>query len=148
MVDGLPEGIAVLCDAKFGVTALSRLHDDLYIVPQSDEEAHKALDRISPELACQHRRYLGLIDTHELSRGRLCQTPPPDGPVDLNHQSGLDQMFAGVGQTEVREYVARTGFLSSGFFFSIPHLPSHCLSRCRTRSISGFGVAIPALDFF
>ncbi len=60
-----------LCDAKFGGTAFSRLHDDLYIVPQRDQEAHKAFDRITPELAGQHRRNLGLINAHELCRGRL-----------------------------------------------------------------------------
>src|SRR5258707_15849854 len=44
-----------LRDAKFGGAALSRLHDDLYIVPHRDQEAHEALDRITPELAGQHR---------------------------------------------------------------------------------------------
>ena len=29
-----------LRDAKFGSTALSWLHDDLYIVPEGDEEPH------------------------------------------------------------------------------------------------------------
>ena len=43
-----------LCDAKFGGTALSRLYDDLYIVPQRDQKTHEALDRVSPELASQH----------------------------------------------------------------------------------------------
>jgi len=51
----LPEGIAVLCNAQFCGTALARLHDDLYIVPQGDQEAHQALDGVPPELACQHR---------------------------------------------------------------------------------------------
>jgi hypothetical protein len=43
-----------LSDAKFGRTALSGLYYDLYIVPQRDEKAHEALDRISSELTGQH----------------------------------------------------------------------------------------------
>jgi hypothetical protein len=70
-----------------------------------------------------------------------------DGPVDVNHQSGLDQVFACIGQAEVGEYVARAGCLRGSLFGSL-HLASQLLSRCRISSISGFGVAIPALDFF
>ena len=82
-------------------------------------------------------------------RGCLGQLSLADGPVDPNHQSSFDQVFAGVGQAEVGEYVARTGLplqgpLFSAFFTSL----LNCLSRCRIRSISDFGVAIPALDFF
>jgi hypothetical protein len=36
--------------------------------------------------------------------GRL---PLADGPVDPNHQAGFNQVFAGVGQAEVGEYIAR-----------------------------------------
>jgi hypothetical protein len=43
-----------LSDAKFGRTALSGLYYDLYIVPQRDQKAHEALDRISPELTGQY----------------------------------------------------------------------------------------------
>jgi hypothetical protein len=109
--------LAVLCNAQFGGAALQGLHDDLHIVPQCHEEAHQALDRIPPELACQHRRHLGLIDTHELSRGRLRQMALADGPVDLDYQSGLDQVFAGVGQAQVREYIARAVAIPDLDFF-------------------------------
>ena len=102
-----------LRDAKFGSTTLSRLHDDLHIMAQGDEEPHQAFYRIAAELACQHCRYLGLIDANELSGGRLRQMPLPDGPVDLNDQAGLDQVFAGVGQAEVCEDVARAGLPSA-----------------------------------
>ena len=33
-----------LGDSKFSSTAFSRLHDDLNIVPQSDQKTHEALD--------------------------------------------------------------------------------------------------------
>lgn len=33
-----------LRDSNFGSAALSGLHDDLYILPQRDQEAHEALD--------------------------------------------------------------------------------------------------------
>ena len=42
---------AGLGNAQFGSAALAGLHDDFDIVPQSDQEAHQALDRIPPELA-------------------------------------------------------------------------------------------------
>ena len=80
---------------------------------QCDKEPHQPLDRIAAELACQHCRYLGLIDANELSRGRLGQLSLADGPVDLNDQAGLDQVFAGVGQAEVREDVSRAGLPSA-----------------------------------
>ena len=138
-----------LRDAKFGRTAFSRLHDNLYIVPECDEESHQPFDRVAAELACQHSGHLGLIDAHEISRGRLGQLPLPDGLVNLNDQAGLDQVFAGVGQAEVREDVSRTGFLLKSFCFQ--HVFTslrNCFSRWRTNSISDCGVAIPALDFF
>ena len=62
--DGLP--LRTLRDAKFGRSTRSRFYDDLYIVPQGDQETHEALDRISPEPTRQHGRDLGLIDAHEL----------------------------------------------------------------------------------
>src|ERR1022692_5106117 len=63
-------------------------------------------------------------------------------------QSSFNQVFAGIGQAEVGEYVARAGLLLKGLSFrhSSPHFST--VSRCRTRSISDFGIAIPALDFF
>jgi hypothetical protein len=54
---GYPESsapIAVLCNAKFGRSVLSRLYDNLDIVPQRYQETHEALDRISAELTSQH----------------------------------------------------------------------------------------------
>jgi hypothetical protein len=44
----------------------------------------------------------------------LGQLSLADGPVDPNHQSSFDQMFAGIGQSEVGEYVARAGLLLKG----------------------------------
>jgi hypothetical protein len=76
-------------------------------VSQGNEEAHEAFHGISPKPTSQHGRHLGLIDTHEPGRGCLGQMPLPDGPVDLDHQASLDQVFAGVGQTEVRESSCR-----------------------------------------
>ena len=119
-----PERRKPLRDAKFGSTTLSRLDDDLHIMAQGDEEPHQAFYRIAAELACQHCRYLGLIDANELSRGRLGQLSLADGPVDLNDQAGLDQVFAGVGQAEVREDVARAGFHFKSFSFQ--HFSPHC----------------------
>jgi hypothetical protein len=58
--------VTALRNPKFGGTTLYRLYDYLYIVSQSNEKAHEALHRIASELACQHRRHLGLIDTHKL----------------------------------------------------------------------------------
>jgi hypothetical protein len=104
-------------NAKFGGTALYGLYDYLHIVSQSYEESHEALHGIASEPACQHRRYPGLIDSHEPGRGRLGQTPLPNGSVDLNHQASLDQVLAGVRQAKVREYVARTGLHFKSFTF-------------------------------
>jgi hypothetical protein len=70
----------------------------------------------------------------------LGQLSLADGPVDTNYQSSFDQMFAGVGPN----WAPVQGRLFSAFFTSL----LNCLSRCRIRSMSGFGVAIPALDFF
>ena len=83
-------------------------------MPECDEESHQPFDRVAAELACQHSGHLGLIDAHEISRGRLGQLPLPDGLVNLNDQAGLDQVFAGVGQAEVREDVSRTDRLRQG----------------------------------
>ena len=47
-------------------------------------EPHQPFDRITAEPARQHRRYLGLIDTDELSGSRLRQMPLSYDPVDLN----------------------------------------------------------------
>jgi len=43
-----------LCNVKFGRAALSRLYNDLYIVPERYQETHEALDGISPEPTSQH----------------------------------------------------------------------------------------------
>jgi hypothetical protein len=58
-VGGTIQDIAVLRNPKLGGTALSRLHDNLHIVPQSDEEAHQTLHRIPPELAASIADTLG-----------------------------------------------------------------------------------------
>jgi len=44
----------------------------------------------------------------------LGQLSLADGPVDSNYQPGFDQMFAGIGQTEVCEYIARNGLKFKG----------------------------------
>jgi hypothetical protein len=99
-------------------------------VPQGNQETHQALNRISPELATQHRRDFGLIDPHEPRRGCLGQLPSADGPVDPNYQSSFDQVFVRVGQAEVGEYVARTGPVFNGF--SIWHVCDCAVDRSLT----------------
>jgi hypothetical protein len=96
---------------------------NLYIVTWRDQETHEALNRISTELTSQYSRDFGLIDAHQLCRCCLGQLSLADGPVDPNYQSSFDQVFAGVGQTEVSEYVACTGLLFEGF--SLRHSSPH-----------------------
>jgi hypothetical protein len=110
-------GVTPLRHAQFGRTPPSRLHDNLHVVAQGDQEPHQPLYRIATELASQHGGDLRLIDPHEFSRGRLRQPPSPDGSVNLNNQSGLDQMFAGLSQAEVRENIPRTRFLFKSLSF-------------------------------
>jgi hypothetical protein len=54
----------------------------------------------------------------------LGQLSPADGPVDPNHQSSFNQVFARIGQAEVGEYVARARLLLKGLSFGILHLTS------------------------
>ena len=44
-----------LCNPQFGGTTLYGFDNNLYVVSQSNEEAHEAFHGIAPELACQHR---------------------------------------------------------------------------------------------
>jgi hypothetical protein len=64
-----------------------------------------------------------LIDAHELRRRCLGKLSLADSPVDPNYQSSFDQVFAGIGQAEVGEYVARARLLPKGLSFrhSSPH---------------------------
>lgn len=100
-----------LRNAKLRHTTPSRLHHDLYVMPERDQKAHEAFDRIAPELTGQHRRNLRLIDAHQLCRCCLGQPSLLYGPADPDDQSCFNQVFGGIGQAEIREYVSRAGLL-------------------------------------
>jgi hypothetical protein len=70
-------------------------------MPESNQEPHQPLHRVSPELPTKHRGHFGLIDTHHLRRSRLRKRPLLDGPVDLDHQPRLDQVLFRVWQPEI-----------------------------------------------
>ncbi len=69
---------------------LSGLHNNFHVMPQRHKEPHQPFDRISTELATQHSRNFGLIDSHEFCGRCLSQLSLADNLAEANHQTGLD----------------------------------------------------------
>jgi hypothetical protein len=125
------------CGGVFSVVV--GLYDDLHVVIEGDEEAQKALHGELAEVAAQHPGDIGLAGPDQGSGLDLFQAALFHDRIDLEDQLCFDEVFFGVGQAEVFEYVA-----ASGLVFLLAHM---VISRYQRKSkAQGIGVrGIPLL---
>jgi hypothetical protein len=80
-----------------------RLHDDLNILIERNEEAQKALNRKLPEFAPQHLGDIGLFDPEKIGSLNLLQPAIFHDRVDLENELRLDQVFFGIRDADILE---------------------------------------------
>jgi hypothetical protein len=88
---------------------------DFYVVAKAIETLHQFAFREVGEIAVHEAGDLGLGDAHAACGVRLRQSQTAHGTSDFNHQAGFDFEQLGVGQAEVGEDIAGTGFDIDGF---------------------------------
>jgi hypothetical protein len=88
-----------LRDPQLGYDVLFGLDDDLDVVSEGDQKPQQALYGIAAELASEKGRHFELVDSHGLSGSGLRHFPSSNDPLDLDDDSGLDQMLVGVGKS-------------------------------------------------
>jgi hypothetical protein len=89
-----------------------RLDDDLHVLIQRDKESQKAFHGKLAELSAQHFRNIGLFDTQEITSLGLFETALFDDRVNFEDELGFDQMFLGIRNPEILEYVPATCLVS------------------------------------
>ena len=80
-------------------------NNDVYIAPQSRQEAQKPFHGVLSEAAPQQARHIGLRQPEQLCCVDLLETALSNDFVDLRDQLGLEQMRVGIRESQVSEYV-------------------------------------------
>ena len=76
---------------------------------EGDQESHEAFDGVAAEVAGEHGGDFGLIDAENRGGGGLGEAARADGAIDAEDESGFEDVFGGIGEAEVGEYVAAAG---------------------------------------
>jgi hypothetical protein len=79
---------------------------DFDILVECRQHSHQPRDRISPVVATQDVREVGLLDTEQLGRVDLRQFSFLYQAAQLNDQRGFQLMLVGIGEAEVGKDVA------------------------------------------
>src|SRR5258708_1209553 len=95
-------------DADTAVCPIARLRPDrdVDIPAERGEQAHQTFAGEVRKPAIEKRRYLRLIDAHEVRRCDLGQTPTLDRMPDVACKLGLGQLFLGIRKSQIGEHVA------------------------------------------
>ena len=80
-------------------------NNDVYVAPQSRQEAQKPFHGVLSEAAPQQARHIGLRQPKQLCCVDLLETALSNDLVDLRDQLGLEQMRVGIRESQVSEYV-------------------------------------------
>ena len=84
--------------------------NDVYIAPQSRQEAQKPFHGVLSEAAPQQARQIGSRQPDQLCRVDLLEAALSNDLVDPRDQLGLEQMRVGIRESQVSEYVSTTAF--------------------------------------
>src|SRR5579872_49853 len=128
-----------------------RLHDDLHVSAECGKPTRQSIDRDTLHAPTEHLRKSRLIRSTKLRRFLLRQLAPRNRVFDGDDEMTLRHEFLGLGgcKADIRKYVT-AAFPNWNFGHTQLSASSFC-ARCKRAAInsaSGFGKAIPDLDFF
>jgi hypothetical protein len=89
-----------------------RLHDDLHILIERNEEAQQALNGKLPEFATQHLGDVGLFDPEKIGGLNLFQAANFHDLIDLENELRLYQVRFGIRHADILEDIPAPGLVS------------------------------------